>query len=107
MPGLVFSAVAERYFADAISALRSRRAIILRINLRRINSRAERRPLSAIAGPKLGVPGKRASFILSSMRRPPVFLGQEGANLGGKAQVRFAVNRTKSRFCHDQAPAWP
>ena len=107
MPGLVFVDRVAAYFADAISALRNRRAIILRINLRRISSRGEIRPLSATAAPKLGVPGKRAIFSLSSMRRPPVFLGQKGANLGGKAQVRFAVNPTKSLFCHDLRWAWP
>jgi hypothetical protein len=89
------------YLADTISALRSRRAIILRINLRRISSRGEIRPLSTIAGPQLGVPGKRAIFSLSSMRRPPVFLGQEGANLGGKAQAESRETGQKSPFCHD------
>ena len=50
------------------------RAIILRISLRRINSRTSTRAPSATAMPRFGEPGKRAIFMRSSIWRLQISL---------------------------------
>src|SRR5690348_3980519 len=99
---------AVAYFAEIISALRKRRAIIFRIILRRISSRALIRPAPSTTDmPKVGKPGCRVVFILSSMRRSRVLFGQfgrEGAKPEEKAQVGFGGAAAKSPVGHNSPP---